>query len=92
MLEQAARIGELEGAAAEDESELRYLRIQLRGIEAQCLGYIPEGADPELDQSIRSWKEDWTSLRDRWAARKGSSFVSGDESGTFSSSTSPAAL
>ncbi|ROW06573.1 hypothetical protein VMCG_04339 [Cytospora schulzeri] len=93
ILEQAARIGELEDTVAEDESELRYLKIQLRGIEAQCMGYIPRGADPELDQSIRSWKRDWSSLRDRWATRRGSSFVSGDESSTFSNnSTSPAAL
>ncbi|ROW03967.1 hypothetical protein VSDG_00823 [Cytospora chrysosperma] len=75
LREQAGRIGELEGAAAEDESELRYLRIQLRAIEAQCLGYVPAGADPELDRSIRSWKDDWSELRGRWAARKGSSFA-----------------
>ena len=87
--EQASRISELEDTVAEDESELRYLKIQLRGIEAQCMGYIPQGADPELDRSIRSWKKDWSSLRDRWSARRGSSFVSGDESSTFSNPTSP---
>ncbi|KAK7748051.1 hypothetical protein SLS53_001303 [Cytospora paraplurivora] len=88
--EQAARIGELEDTVAEDESELRYLKIQLRGIEAQCLGYLPRGADPELDLSIRNWKKDWTELRDRWSARRGNSFVSGDESGSsFSNLASP---
>ncbi|KAI3394301.1 hypothetical protein diail_2948 [Diaporthe ilicicola] len=89
LREQAARIDELEAAVAEDESELRYLKIQLRGIEAQCAGYVPKGADPELDESIRSWKRDWATLRERWATRRGTSFVSGDESGTFSNLTSP---
>ncbi|KUI57737.1 hypothetical protein VP1G_05036 [Cytospora mali] len=91
ILEQAGRIGELEDTVAEDESELRYLKIQLRGIEAQCMGYIPKGADPELDLSIRNWKKDWTSLRDRWATRRATSFASGDESSTFSNSASPSA-
>ncbi|KAK2607236.1 hypothetical protein N8I77_005929 [Diaporthe amygdali] len=89
LREQAARIDELEAAVAEDESELRYLKIQLRGIEAQCAGYIPRGADPELDESIRSWKRDWATLRDKWATRRGTSFASGDESGSFSNVTSP---
>lgn len=89
LREQAARIDELEAAVAEDESELRYLKIQLRGIEAQCAGYIPRGADPELDESIRSWKRDWDTLRDKWATRRGTSFASGDESGSFSNVTSP---
>ncbi|KAI7788656.1 hypothetical protein LA080_008546 [Diaporthe eres] len=89
LRQQEARIHELEEAVAEDESELRYLKIQLRAIEAQCAGYVPKGAEPELEQSIRFWKRDWAELRDKWAARRGSSFASGDESGTFSSQTSP---
>lgn len=89
LRQQEARIHELEEAVAEDESELRYLKIQLRAIEAQCAGYVPKGADPDLEQSIRFWKRDWAELRDKWAARRGTSFAGGDESGSFSSLTSP---
>lgn len=91
LQQQEARIHELEEAVAEDESELRYLKIHLRAIEAQCAGYVPKGADPDLEKSIRFWKEDWAELRNKWAVRRGSSFAGGDESGTFSSVTSPSA-
>lgn len=90
LRQQEARIHELEEAVAEDESELRYLKIQLRAIETQCAGYVPPGADPELEQSIRFWKRDWAELRDKWAARRGTLLPAGeDESGFDSSLTSP---
>ncbi|KAG8164069.1 hypothetical protein KVR01_005987 [Diaporthe batatas] len=90
LRQQEARIHELEEAVEEDESELRYLKIQLRAIETQCAGYVPPGADPELEQSIRFWKRDWEELRDKWAARRGT-LLRGreDESGSFSGLTSP---
>lgn len=90
LRQQEARIHELEEAVEEDESELRYLKIQLRAIETQCAGYVPPGADPDLEQSIRFWKRDWEELRDKWAARRGT-LLQGreDESGSFSGLTSP---
>ncbi|CAK7198915.1 hypothetical protein SEUCBS139899_001583 [Sporothrix eucalyptigena] len=44
-------------------SELSFLRLQLRGIEARCQSYIPADADPELAESIENWKADWSALR-----------------------------
>jgi hypothetical protein len=57
-----------------NESELNYLRLQLKGIEVQCMAYIPEDEDPELLHSIRTWKADWNELRNKWAARKQTSY------------------
>lgn len=87
--EQAAAVGDLEEVVADYEAELRHLRLELRAIEAQSLGYVPKGADPALDQSIRNWKDDWRALREKFATRRGSSFLSGDDSSTFSTLASP---
>ncbi|POS74064.1 hypothetical protein DHEL01_v207539 [Diaporthe helianthi] len=90
LRQQEARIHELEEAVEEDESELRYLKIQLRAIETQCAGYVPPGADPDLEQSIRFWKRDWEELRDKWATRRGT-LLRGreDNSASHSGLTSP---
>lgn len=69
----------LEEVVADDEAELRHLRLELRAIEVQCMDYVPKGADPKLDESIRNWKDDWRALREKWARRKGSSFVAGSD-------------
>lgn len=82
-------VGELEDVVAGNEAELRHLRLELRAIEVQCMAYVPEGADPELTQSIRNWKDDWHELREKWSSRRGSSFASGDESSTLSTLASP---
>lgn len=35
------------------------------------MGYVPKGADPELDESIRRWRQDWAALRNKFStARK----------------------
>lgn len=49
----------------EMDSELSFLRLQLRGIEVQCRSYIPKNANPELEESIANWKADWAALRGR---------------------------
>lgn len=67
---------------ADNEAELRHLRLELRALEVQCMGYVPEGADPQLVQSIRNWKDDWRALRDKFVLRRGSSFVSAGSSST----------
>lgn len=87
--EKSTIVNELEDVVADNEAELRHLKLELRAIEVQCIGYIPKGADPELDQSIRNWKQDWQALREKFSLRKGSSFISGDESSTFSTLASP---
>ncbi|KAF3765845.1 hypothetical protein M406DRAFT_356082 [Cryphonectria parasitica EP155] len=80
LLDSTTAISRLEDVVADHEAELKHLRLELRAIEVRCMGYVPEGADPELDRSIRNWKDDWRNLRERFAARRGSSsFVSGDE-------------
>ncbi|OAA67204.1 hypothetical protein SPI_01780 [Niveomyces insectorum RCEF 264] len=47
------------------DSELSFLRLQLRGIEVRCRPYLSDDADPELTESIENWKADWTALRAR---------------------------
>lgn len=81
----AAGQEELENVVADNEAELRHLRLELHAIEVQSMRYVPKDADPYLEQSIRNWKEDWHALREKYAIRKGSSFVAaGDttDSGT----------
>ena len=55
---------------AGQESDLTFLRLQLRSIEVQCAAYIPRDADPALRESIRNWKRDWSDLRTKWTERK----------------------
>lgn len=87
--EATVAVHELEDVVADNEAELRHLRLELRAIEVQCLGYVPKGADPELAQSIRNWKDDWQELREKWSSRHGSSLISEDESSTLSTLASP---
>lgn len=84
VYEKNVAVGELEDVAADNEAELRYVRLELRAIEVQCMGYVPKGADPEPTRSIRNWKDDWQELKEKWSSRRGSSFVSGDDSSTLS--------
>lgn len=53
-----------------NQSELRFLRIQLQAIEAQCSAYIPRDTDEELMRSIRNWKIDWEDIDRRSKARR----------------------
>jgi hypothetical protein len=53
-----------------NQSELRFLRIQLQAIEAQCSQYIPREEDDELSQSIMNWKVDWEDIERRSNARR----------------------
>ena len=48
-------------------SELKFLRIQLQAIEAQC---SPQHVDLELSQSIMNWKVDWQDIDRRSKARR----------------------
>lgn len=86
--ERALAAAELEDVVADNEAELRHLRLELRAIEVQCMGYVPRGADPELKRSIRNWKDDWQELRDRWASRRGSSFVAGEDGSSTTTTVS----
>jgi hypothetical protein len=53
-----------------NQSELKFLRIQLKAIEAQCAQYIPRDEDPDLTQSILNWKVDWEDIDRRSKARR----------------------
>ncbi len=59
-----------------NQSELKYLRIQLKAIEAQCSQYIPRNEDPELAQAIKNWKIDWEDIDRRSKARRKKCLVS----------------
>lgn len=81
---QAEVIDDLEAILADHEADLRHLKVELRAIEAQCMGYVPKGADPELDESIRRWRQDWAALRDKFSSRrrKGPASLVGREMGS----------
>lgn len=51
-----------EGDYGETQSELNYLRLQMRAIEVQALEHIESSQDEELTQSIRNWKQQWTEI------------------------------
>jgi hypothetical protein len=52
------------------QSELTFLRLQLRALEVQCSAYIPFGADEELSESIKNWKLEWADIDQRTKARR----------------------
>lgn len=59
-----------------NQSELKYLRIQLKAIETQCSEFIPRDEDPELVQAIKNWKVDWEDIDRRSKARRKKCLVS----------------
>lgn len=69
------RISEMEDDFEANQSELKYLRIQLQAIEAQCSEYIPRNQDPLLVESIKNWKVDWEDIDRRSKARRKKSHV-----------------
>jgi len=64
------RIKEMEEDFDANQSELKFLRIQLQAIEAQCAQYIPHDEDEELSRSIMNWKIDWGDIDRRSKARR----------------------
>ncbi|KAL3422442.1 hypothetical protein PVAG01_06598 [Phlyctema vagabunda] len=52
------------------QSEMKYLRLQLRALEAQCLPYLKTDQDRELSDSIRNWRLDWEDIDRRTKARR----------------------
>lgn len=53
-----------------NQSELKFLRIQLQAIEAQSSPYTLRDEDDELTQSILNWKIDWEDIDRRSKERK----------------------
>ena len=47
----------------EAQSELSYLHIWLKGIQAQCIQYMPEGGDPELCDAMQRWMDQYHELQ-----------------------------
>ncbi|PMD44982.1 hypothetical protein L207DRAFT_577929 [Hyaloscypha variabilis F] len=64
------RIAEMEDDFEANQSELKFLRIQLQALEAQCAQYIPRDEDPELTESILNWKVDWEDIDKRSKERR----------------------
>ncbi|EPE06469.1 hypothetical protein F503_02597 [Ophiostoma piceae UAMH 11346] len=61
--DETQRVADEDDRLDDIDSELSFLRLQLRGIEVQCRSHIPKDADPELTESIANWKADWAALR-----------------------------
>ena len=54
----------------DDESELTYLKLQLRIIEIQTLPYVPRKNQDSLAEGIRKWKLDWADVDERYRRRR----------------------
>ena len=68
--------------------EILNLQIQLKAIEVQCLNHVPKDVDPDLLDSIETWKAEWSTLKRNKARKTGggqlaapSSFNSGSSKG-----------
>ncbi|RFU34050.1 hypothetical protein B7463_g2277, partial [Scytalidium lignicola] len=64
------RLRDLEEDFEANQSELKYLRIQMQAIEVQCSLYLDPNEDEDLSQSIQNWKQDWETIDKRWKTRK----------------------
>ncbi|KAG9235483.1 hypothetical protein BJ875DRAFT_459083 [Amylocarpus encephaloides] len=64
------RIAEMEDDFEANQSELKFLRMQMRALETQCYEYIPRERDEELAESIKNWKIDWEDIDRRSKARR----------------------
>lgn len=53
-----------------NQSELKYLRIQLQAIQAQYSHYVRGNEDAELAKSISNWKVDWEDIDRKSKARR----------------------
>jgi len=69
-------ISEMQDDFEANQSELRFLRIQLQAIEAQSSQYILRDEDEELSKSIMKWKGDWEDIDRRSRARRRRGHVS----------------
>ncbi|KAK0116956.1 hypothetical protein ONS96_012800 [Cadophora gregata f. sp. sojae] len=63
ILDLEYRIAEMDDNYQANQSELRFLRIQLQAIQVQCTNCIHRhDDDPELTDSIMNWKIDWENI------------------------------
>lgn len=54
----------------DDETELTYLKLQLRIIEIQTLPYVPNNDQNDLALGIQKWKLDWADVSKRYRKRE----------------------
>ncbi|KAI1325860.1 hypothetical protein F5Y16DRAFT_251419 [Xylariaceae sp. FL0255] len=76
------QIHELKAERREGEMEMLNLRIQLKAIELQCLSYVPQDVDPELNESIAAWREEWSAFKRKRARKKETLFGGASETPT----------
>ncbi|OBT63971.1 hypothetical protein VE03_06004 [Pseudogymnoascus sp. 23342-1-I1] len=70
VIELEDHVSELDADYASTESELNFLRLQLRALEVQGLDYVQFNDDEELTQSILNWKQQWADVEQRTKARR----------------------
>jgi len=70
ILSLEGHIKELEEDFEANQSELRFMRIQVQAVQVQCAQYLPQNEDVELTQSIMNWKIDWEDIDQRSKARR----------------------
>lgn len=59
-----------ENESAKDQSELTFLKLNLRMLEIQAEPYIPKDDKDGLREGIRRWKLDWADVDQRRRARR----------------------
>lgn len=73
ILELEKDIADLQDELGDNESELKHLRLRLRAVETLCHEFVRCNAaiiDPDLVQSIETWKSDWAKLREKMALKR----------------------
>ncbi|KFY70306.1 hypothetical protein V499_09280 [Pseudogymnoascus sp. VKM F-103] len=70
VIELEDHVSELDADYESTESELNFLRVQLRALEVQGLDYVQFNDDEELTQSIINWKQQWADVEQRTKARR----------------------
>ncbi|KAM7217731.1 hypothetical protein V8F06_006865 [Rhypophila decipiens] len=66
-------IVDLEEELGDNESELKHLRLRLRAVETLCAEFVRcnrNAVDPDLVESIETWKSDWAKLREKMAQKR----------------------
>ncbi|KAI9760243.1 MAG: hypothetical protein M4579_001756 [Chaenotheca gracillima] len=65
-----SEVKRVEAELEADESEMTYLKLQLKALEIQALRYIPATDDEGLREGIERWKLDWADVSKRLDARR----------------------
>ncbi|KAI9822796.1 MAG: hypothetical protein M1832_003029 [Thelocarpon impressellum] len=79
-------VEQLKSDLSADQSELMFLKLQLKTVEVQALAYIP-AEDKDLTAGIQRWKLDWADIDQRIESRARRREQQGHDTGSIYSGT-----